>query len=51
MKSDITRPDHIIVDPIIVKNMGSGFTFCLALNVRKQKKTVPILNYSFRNAL
>jgi len=25
------------------KNMGTGFTFCLALNVRKQKKTVPIL--------
>jgi len=23
--------------------MGTGFTFCLALNVRKQKKTVPIL--------
>jgi hypothetical protein len=25
------------------KNIGTGFTFCLALNVRKQKKTVPIL--------
>jgi len=25
------------------KNMGTGFTFCLTLNVRKQKKTVPIL--------
>jgi hypothetical protein len=25
------------------KNMGTGFTFCLALNVRKQRKTVPIL--------
>jgi len=25
------------------KNMGTGFTFCLALNVGGQKKTVPIL--------
>jgi hypothetical protein len=23
------------------KNMGTGFTFCLALNARGQKKTVP----------
>ena len=33
------------------KNMGTGFTFCLTLNARGQKKTVPILNYLFRNAL
>jgi hypothetical protein len=25
------------------KKMGTGFTFCLALNARGQKKTVPIL--------
>jgi hypothetical protein len=30
-----------------IKNMGTGFTFCLALNAGGQKKTVPI----FKNCI